>query len=218
MARFRNSAALVVLVTAVAAGSASAATIGRSSVRTLGSFDAAVVAQVNAVRAQHGLRRLTLAPGLAASARIHSREMAVSGVFEHDSPGGMQWWKRIRLWYGPVGYSSWSVGETLAWRAPSPSAAQIVTMWLNSPEHRAILLGTTWRELGVSAVQSTAAPGDFDNLDATIVTADFGVRSGWVGVRRGGAAGSGLARVRDRRPLSRRPPAPAAPERPLRSA
>ena len=40
-----------------------------------------------------------------------------------------------------------------------------------------ILLDPSWREVGVSAVQDSAAPGDFQGLQATIVTADFGVRS-----------------------------------------
>jgi uncharacterized protein YkwD len=177
MARFRTSAALAVLVASVAVASASAAPSGRSSLRTLRSLDISIVLQLNAVRAQHGLRRLTLAPGLVASAGVHSREMAASGVFEHNSPDGALWWKRVRGWYGPVGYQSWSVGETLAWVSSSATAARVVTMWLDSPEHRAIILGTTWREVGVSAVQAKAAPGDFDHLDATIVTADFGVRS-----------------------------------------
>ena len=177
MGRFRTSVALAVLVATVGVASASAAPSGQSGVRALRSLDLAIVAQLNVVRAQHGLRRLTVAPGLAASARVHSREMAGSGVFEHDSPNGTLWWKRIRLSYGPVGFHSWSVGETLAWLSSSGTAAEVVTMWLNSPEHRAIILGTTWHELGVSAVQASAASGDFGNEAATIVTADFGVRS-----------------------------------------
>jgi len=177
MGRFRTSAALAVLVASVGVASASAAPSGLSGVQALRSLDVAIVAQLNAVRAQHGLRRLTVAPGLAASARIHSRQMAVSGVFEHDSPNGTLWWKRIRLTYGPGGYHSWSVGETLAWESSPATAADVVTMWLNSPEHRAIILGTTWNQLGVSAVQANDAPGDFGNAAATIVTADFGVRS-----------------------------------------
>ena len=49
-------------------------------------------------------------------------------------------------------------------------------LWLNSPEHKANLLTARWREIGVSAVHVTAAPGAFHGLDVTIVTTDFGVR------------------------------------------
>ena len=47
---------------------------------------------------------------------------------------------------------------------------------MKSPEHRANLLSAKWREIGLSAVHVQAAPGTFDGLDVTIVTADFGVR------------------------------------------
>jgi len=49
-------------------------------------------------------------------------------------------------------------------------------MWMASPEHRANLLTARWRQVGLSAVHVAAAPGTFNGLDVTIVTADFGVR------------------------------------------
>ena len=50
-------------------------------------------------------------------------------------------------------------------------------MWLASPPHRANLLDPHWREVGLSAVHATSAPGVYGGEAATIVTADFGVRS-----------------------------------------
>jgi uncharacterized protein YkwD len=49
-------------------------------------------------------------------------------------------------------------------------------LWMNSPPHRANLLAPIWREIGLGAVHSDAAPGVYQGLAATIVTADFGAR------------------------------------------
>jgi uncharacterized protein YkwD len=51
-----------------------------------------------------------------------------------------------------------------------------VRMWMKSPGHRENILTARWREIGLSAVHATAAPGTFRGLDVTIVTTDFGVR------------------------------------------
>jgi uncharacterized protein YkwD len=52
----------------------------------------------------------------------------------------------------------------------------VIEAWLHSPPHRTVLLAPEWRELGISAVRVDDAPGSFDGMDATIVTADFGAR------------------------------------------
>ena len=54
--------------------------------------------------------------------------------------------------------------------------ARAIDMWMKSPPHRANLLNGRWREVGISAVHVTQAPGAYRGLDVTIVTADFGVR------------------------------------------
>jgi hypothetical protein len=38
------------------------------------------------------------------------------------------------------------------------------------------LLDPNWREIGVSAVHASSAPGVYNGLPVTIVTTDFGVR------------------------------------------
>ena len=143
----------------------------------LPSLNAAIVARLNAIRDGRGLHRLSVATGLVAAARLHTREMDRTGLFAHESPDGTPFWRRVRKFYGAAGFRSWSAGETLVWQSPSATAADVVTTWLESPPHREILLDPAWREIGVSAVEDTAAPGDFGGFDATIVTADFGVRT-----------------------------------------
>ena len=137
---------------------------------------AAVLANVNQIRTQHGLRVLKLSTRLSAAADEQSRSMGAKGFFGHNSSDGTAFWKRIRRYYTDRNYRYWSVGENLLWSSPDVDASQALDMWMKSPEHRANLLSKNWREIGLSAIHVQAAPGAFQGLDVTIVTADFGVR------------------------------------------
>jgi uncharacterized protein YkwD len=135
-----------------------------------------VLSELNAVRARHGLGALRLSPQLAAAAERHSRAMGQLGFFSHKSADGSSFSKRIERFYGPAGFRYWSIGENLLWASPEVDAAAAVRMWMKSPHHRDNILRARWREIGLSAVHVTAAPGTFRGLDVTIVTTDFGVR------------------------------------------
>ena len=139
-------------------------------------LEAAVLSNVNQIRAQHGLRALKLSNRLSAAANQQSESMGAKGFFGHNSADGTAFWKRIRRYYTDRNYRYWSVGENLLWSSPDVDAAQALDMWMKSPEHRANLLSKRWREIGLSALHVQAAPGAFQGLDVTIVTADFGVR------------------------------------------
>jgi uncharacterized protein YkwD len=139
-------------------------------------LEAAMLANVNQIRAQHGLRTLKLSTRLSGAAGKQSTAMGAKGFFGHNSADGTAFWKRIRRYYTDRNYHYWSVGENLLWSSPDVDASQALDMWMKSPEHRANLLSKKWREIGLSAVHFQAAPGAFQGLDVTIVTADFGVR------------------------------------------
>jgi uncharacterized protein YkwD len=139
-------------------------------------LEAAVLSNVNQVRAQHGLRALKLSSRLSTAADQQTESMGARGFFGHNSADGTAFWKRIRRYYTDRNYRYWSVGENLLWSSPDIDASQALDMWMKSPEHRANLLSKRWREIGLSAVHVQAAPGAFQGLDVTIVTADFGVR------------------------------------------
>jgi uncharacterized protein YkwD len=98
------------------------------------------------------------------------------GYFAHESAGGEAFWKRVRRYYKQGKYRYWSVGENLLWSSPGVDASGAIQMWMNSPEHRANMLDRHWREVGLGAVHVTVAPGAFEGLEVTIVTADFGIR------------------------------------------
>jgi uncharacterized protein YkwD len=139
-------------------------------------YEAILLREINQVRAQHGLPELRSSSLLAAAADRHSRQMAGRGFFDHDSPDGSAFWKRVERFYPSRGSSYWSVGENLAYGSPSLSAGGAVRAWMQSPGHRANLLSSAWREVGLAAVHAESAPGVYGGRKATIVTADFGVR------------------------------------------
>jgi len=166
-------AVLAVTLVVPAAGSAR----GQGSVSTAAKLQAELVDKVNALRAAHGLSPLRVVTSLRSAATFHSTEMAKVGYFSHNSANGASFAKRIAGFFTPSGYHRWAVGENLLWGSPGVGAAQALKLWLNSAPHRANLLDSRWRDIGLSAVHATSAPGVYGNSPATIVTADFGVRS-----------------------------------------
>ena len=174
MLRLRTLLLVLAVATATLAASASGE---RRAVSQQRSLDRQLLGQLNALRAQHGLHPLRLSRPLAAAATRHSREMARLGYFSHSSADGTTYLTRIRRFYPASGFRSWSVGETLAWESPDLTAADAIAMWMASPRHRALLLGRSWRDVGISAMRSEVAPGLYGRQPVTVITADFGARS-----------------------------------------
>jgi uncharacterized protein YkwD len=167
----------VLAVLGVLAAPASSSARPRGAVSPSGGVRAALVRQINALRAAHGLSRLRLSPALNAAAAAHSTQMARLGYFSHNSADGRSFSRRVASYYPARGYRRWAAGENLVFGSPDLSAARALRGWLASPLHRANLLDRRWHELGLSAVHSTSAPGVYGGAPATIVTADFGSRA-----------------------------------------
>jgi uncharacterized protein YkwD len=167
-------AALLVVLTAALFAPAAVPAGGRITTPT--ALESGVLAQLNAIRAEHGLAPLRLNARLSAAATQHSREMGLDGYFRHESADGSAFWKRIARYYASSNYGYWSVGENLLWSSPDVAPAKAMDLWMHSPEHRANILSSRWREIGVAAVHVTSAPGSYKGLTVTIVTTDFGVR------------------------------------------
>lgn len=174
----RSAAVLVAAcLSLVVAGAAVASpTQPRQPAAALTSLEQGVLTDINAYRIQNKLAPLRLSPLLSTAAREHSQQMADQGYFAHESGDGSAFWKRVQRFYTSSPWRSWAVGENLLWSSPDVDAQGALQLWVNSPEHKANLLAPKWREIGVSAVHVTAAPGVFHGLDVTIVTTDFGVR------------------------------------------
>jgi uncharacterized protein YkwD len=122
---------------------------------------AALLKEINRVRAAHGLRPLALDPRLGRAALAHSRSMAASGVFAHGDLRSRL--RRFRVRDAVVGeYLAWGSGDF-----SSPTG--IVEAWLRSPEHRANLLRPGFRRVGVGELIAR-----FQGVaGASVVTADF---------------------------------------------
>src|SRR5919108_4703933 len=176
--RGRTAYLLALAATAVglciAAGPAGA-TANRPAA-ALSTLEQGVLADINALRRDHGLAPLRYSAALTAAARQHSTEMAARGYFSHNSANGSSFDKRIARYYPIGGTHYWSVGENLLWSSPDVDAGGALSMWWNSPEHRRNMLTARWREIGLSAVHVAAAPGTYGGREGTIVTTDFGVR------------------------------------------
>jgi uncharacterized protein YkwD len=167
---------LALSVVGLWAGATPAGATSQSPTSAMAGLEQGVLANINAFRRDHGLAPLQMSAKLSAAARSHSAEMAQRGYFSHDSANGSSFDRRISRYYPLKGAHYWSVGENLLWSSPSVDASGALTMWINSPEHRKILLTGRWREVGLSAVHVGVAPGTYGGREVTIVTADFGVR------------------------------------------
>ena len=175
MRRSLCCALLVVLALAVAP--LASGTTRASSQRETG-LEQGILREANRVRTGHGLRALALSRALQASAAYQSRILLQQGVFDHDTAIGGSFGDRLRKFY-PVGAArTWSVGENLLWSTDGIAPAAAIQSWLDSPEHRKILLDPTWREVGVGAIGTPAAGGVYAAAGpVVVVTMDFGART-----------------------------------------
>jgi uncharacterized protein YkwD len=107
---------------------------------------AATLCLINAQRARNGEPALTQNPMLQQAATFHSLDMAKRKYFEHADPDGEQPDARIVH----AGYPPILVGENLAWGELGESTpANIVSLWMKSPGHRANVLERGYREIGI---------------------------------------------------------------------
>ena len=118
---------------------------------------------INQYRAHHGLAKLKVNLNLQQAASAHSTNMARHHVLSHYSSSGLTWTQRIR-YYGYRG--SW-IGENLA--VGQWSATGTLKAWINSAPHRANLLGSHYRVIGIGVVK-----GVWAGRWAYYITADFG--------------------------------------------
>jgi uncharacterized protein YkwD len=123
-----------------------------------------VLTLLNQIRADHNLTPFTTNTQLRTAARAHSTDMLHNAYFEHDGPNET-WDARIaRYLDSPL------TGEDIAWgQGAYGSPAGIVSQWMHSPTHRAIILTAGLHRIGLGLVTGT-----YNNATgATMATADF---------------------------------------------
>jgi uncharacterized protein YkwD len=102
---------------------------------------------VNEQRAKVGIAPLTLDAKIVAVSQDYAEKMATEGFFSHTSPDSSTMSSRLRA--GGVSYG-WA-GENIAMGQSSPSS--VMQAWMNSSGHRANILNSHYKKLGVGAYQ-----------------------------------------------------------------
>ena len=161
----------------IPAGKAETSDLHPQAIAGVESLESELLSAVNAFRSERGQRPFRASPRLRAAALRHSSEMARFGYFDHASPNGGPFWRRISWYYPARGFRTWEVGENIEYGQPGLGAGEVLREWLASPAHRANLVSTRWRDAGIGTVMATSAPGVFRGLPTTIVTLDLGRRS-----------------------------------------
>jgi uncharacterized protein YkwD len=175
--RLLRLVALIAVAGYVLVPNAGAATRESRTPQADGSLADAIVTRINEVRADAGVRALTLSSALARASTSHALSMATVGFFSHSSEDGTSYTRRIARFYERHGARHlYKVGEDILWSARTLTAEGTVTTWLASSSHRRTLLSGRFRELGVGVFRAAGAPGFFGGRDVTIVVVDFGAR------------------------------------------
>jgi len=129
----------------------------------------AVTCLVNWARAHDSRRRLVPRPALQLAATLKGERVAACGQFSHTPCGSA-----VTAAVHAAGYRYATFGENLfAGSWGQVSARDVVSAWLQSPEHRANILGPRFKDLGAAPV---LAHGLLDGGDAVVWTATFGSR------------------------------------------
>jgi uncharacterized protein YkwD len=98
---------------------------------------------VNDFRQANGRGPLTANAAISAASTTYAETMARANTFSHTGPDGSTAERRLAA----AGYRGRFRGEAIA--AGQTSAEAVVTSWINSPSHRAILLDPTAVEVGI---------------------------------------------------------------------
>ncbi len=112
-------------------------------------MEQAMAAAINDARGSRGIPSLQSHSALNAAARSHSVVMASQELLSHMCPGESPPSRRIL----DAGYSWYQYGETIG-AMPSGEIGPMLTAWLNSPSHAAILLSTSYVDVGVGCAIS----------------------------------------------------------------
>ncbi len=119
--------------------------------QTNAEFEARVIALINNERAKAGLPALNSQSQLTAAAELHSADMACNNYFSHTGRDGSNFSDRARR----QGYNMSYGGENIAAGYGSPE--DVVKGWMNSPGHRANILGENYVDVGVGYAYSASS-------------------------------------------------------------
>jgi hypothetical protein len=107
---------------------------------------------------------LSIDPELSAAAQAKANDMAAHDYWAHTSPDGQTPWSFIAA----SGYNYQQAGENLAYGFGS--AGDVVSGWMNSPEHRENVLNAAYQNVGFGIAN---APNYQGHGPTTIVVAEY---------------------------------------------
>lgn len=122
----------------------------------------------NTQRAANSEPSLTINAELDQAAQNKANDMAARDYWSHNTPDGQTPWTFISA----AGYDYQTAGENLAYGFDT--AGDTITGWMNSPEHRANILNTTYKDVGFGIVNIA----NYQNSGPeTLVVAMYGSRA-----------------------------------------
>jgi uncharacterized protein YkwD len=153
---------------------------------TLDAQESDLVAAVNTFRSTRGLARLAVSDTLTFAAKWMATDMAVYDYFSHTSRDGRAPVQRMTGagYPGPQTYT----GENIA--AGFASAAEVLSGWINSPAHYAVLTNPNYRAIGVGRAYSAASSyrsywvmdvGGIVDAAIAVPSFDLGYHGAWAG-------------------------------------
>jgi len=103
---------------------------------------ASLLADTNQQRADNSESNLNLNDALNQAAQAKASDMAARDYWSHNTPDGQTPWTFMTA----AGYNYQTAGENLAYGFDT--AADTITGWMNSSEHRANILNTSYHDVG----------------------------------------------------------------------
>ena len=167
-------AALCVARPAGGSESPSAVHTGATSAQVTG-FAVELLGLINALRASHGLRPLTLARSFALLATQHSEDMLARGYFAHDSPDGTTFGKRVGGFLRAEGYKDPAFAEIIDTGSGALLPKIVFDDWLADPAHLENMLAKFAKKIGIGTAQVPVGVGAYEGQsNPYTVTAIFG--------------------------------------------
>src|SRR4051794_4176907 len=132
---------------------------------------------INSERSKVGLEPLAFNGKLDDAADSHGTWMLATDTFDHTGVNGSDPQVRMETAGYTFGGSSWAFGENIAYYSATDSALSAAvdtlhTNLMNSPEHKANILSSDFKEIGVNF-----ETGEFGNAHVAMTVEDF-ARSG----------------------------------------
>ena len=150
LGRFALLLALSIALGSVGSAGAPAAVVALDTVDADAASEALLTRLTNERRGDSGLAALSVDRALVALARWRSEDMAERDYFSHSiPPTGTKVFDEM----GARGYCAVVAGENIGWLAGSGPGDEerIQRMFLDSPKHRALILGQAWDAIGIGS-------------------------------------------------------------------